>query len=157
MKDALKVIGAVLVIVALILAVAIFVGYHRSHQGGSEGDALRTNMEYYMRGESVVFTLKNVWDHQISYDTELEETLTVYDSAGRVVVMIPPMVTFGIHRLEPKETMEWEWNQTFYLYEFVDYEVEWDERTGTRVPPGTYTARIEFGNISAAVGFRILP
>lgn len=160
MKEALKVFGAILVVVSLIMVVAISVGYHRSHQGGSEGDALRTDREYYTRGESVVFILRNVWNHQITYDSEFRETLSIYDRSGRVVVMLPPYLTLALTRLEPNETMEWEWDQTYYLYETDFYAhpyIEWDQRTGTRVPPGTYTTRVEFGDISAAVGFRILP
>jgi len=157
MKDALKVIAAVVLTVSLIAAVVIYVGYQRSHPGGSEGDALRTDREYYIHGEPVVFILRNVWDHPITYDSELRDTLSIYDQAGKAVVILPRIQGLSFITLEPNETIEWEWNQTFYLYKVVNGRTDWDPRSGTQVPPGTYKARVEFGDISAAVSFRILP
>lgn len=157
MKEALKVIGAVIVTVSLVAAVVIYVGYQRSHQGGSEGDALRTDREYYMQGEPVVFILKNVWDHPIEYDSDLRDTLSIYDSAGKAVVILPRIQGLSFITLEPNETIQWEWNQTFYLYKVVNGRTDWDPRSSTQVPSGTYKARVEFGDISATVSFRVLP
>lgn len=157
MKEALKVIAAVVLTVSLLAAVVIYVGYQRSHPGGSEGDALRTDREYYIHGETVVFILRNVWDHPIEYDSELRDTLSIYDDAGKAVVILPRIQTLSFITLQPNETIEWKWNQTFYLYKVVNGRTDWDPRSGTQVPPGTYKARAEFGDISAAVSFRILP
>lgn len=157
MKEALKVIAAVVVTVSLLAAVVIYVGYQRSHQGGSEGDALRTDREYYIHGETVVFILRNVWDHPIEYDSELRDTLSIYDDAGKAVVILPRIQTLSFVTLQPNETIEWKWNQTFYLYKVVNGRTDWDPRSGTQVPPGTYKARVEFGDIRASVSFRILP
>lgn len=157
MRDALKVVIAVIVIVSLVAAVAIYVGYHRTQQGGGEGDALRTDRSYYMHGESVIFIFRNVWDEAITYDSELRDTLTIRDSAGKAVVMLPPLQELIFVTLQPNETLEWQWDQTFYLYEVEDGTTQWDPRTGTQVPPSTYTATVEFEDIRASVSFRILP
>jgi len=110
-----------------------------------------------MQGEPVNFTFKNVWDHSIRYDSELRDTLSIYDDAGKAVVILPRIQGLSFITLEPNETIEWEWNQTFYLYKVVNGRTDWDPRSGTQVPPGTYKARVEFGDIRASVSFRILP
>ncbi|MEE9115651.1 MAG: hypothetical protein V3U09_01995 [Thermoplasmata archaeon] len=157
MKEALKVTGAILVVVALLLVIAGSIGYCRSCPGGEEGDVLRTDRRCYVQGESVVFVLRNVWDHPINYAVDLRETLTVLDWNGDFVVMRTPLMHPSWVTLEPNETMELVWDQTYYLHKPGVDEVEWDQRTGTRVPPGRYTARIEDRDIMAEVSFRILP
>ena len=157
MRDALRVVLAVIILISLVAAVAIYVGYHRTQEGGGEGDALRTDRSYYMHDESVIFIFRNVWDEAITYDSELRDTLTIRDSAGKAVVMLPPIQTLAFVTLQPNETLAWEWDQTFYLYDVVDGRTEWDPRTGTHVPPGTYTASVEHGDIRSSVSFRILP
>jgi hypothetical protein len=151
MKDPLKVIAAIIIAVLIIMAVIIYIGYHRAEPGGSEGDALRTDRMYYIQGETVVFTFRNVWDEPITYDSELRDTLTIYKD-GKAVVMVPRIQRLAFVTLEPNETLEWQWNQTYYLYTN-----EMDPRTGTQVPAGSYKARVAFEDISASVSFRILP
>jgi hypothetical protein len=156
MKEPLKVIAAVIIAVLLITVVIIYIGYHRSEPGGSETDALRTDRQYYIHGETVVFTFRNVWDEPITYDSELRDTLTIYKD-GKAVVMVPRIQTLAFVTLEPNETLEWEWDQTYYLYTVDNGNTDWDPRTGTQVPAGSYKAKVEYGDIKASVSFRIMP
>jgi hypothetical protein len=157
MKDPVKAVAAVIVAVLLILTVLIYIGYHRGEPGGSEGDPLRTDRQYYIHGETVVFTFRNVWDEPIYYDSELRDTLSIYDSDGKAVVVVPRIQNLAFVTLQPNETLEWEWDQTYYLYKVVDGRTDWDPRTGTQVPPGIYKGKVMFEDISASVTFRILP
>ena len=154
MKDPVKVVAAVIVAALLILAVIIYIGFHRSEPGGSEGDALRTDRRYYIQGESVVFTFRNVWDEPITYDSELRDTLTIYKD-DKIVVIQPKIQELAFVTLQPNETLEWTWDQTYYLYEVGDGGM--DPRTGTQVPAGWYKAKVQFEDIRASVSFRIMP
>jgi hypothetical protein len=155
MKDAWKMIGAIFMLMVLFVAVSAVIGYTKRCPGVEQGETLSTNMECYRTGVSVVFTFRNTWDESILYDTELRETLIIYDSEENVIVMLPELQTFGIFTLEPNETLDWIWNQTYHLWE-GNNKTTWDKRTDTQVPGGKYTARIEFASIQEEVDFWII-
>lgn len=154
MKDTWKMVGAIIALMVLFVTVSAVIGYTKRCPGVEQGETLRTNKECYRTGESVVFTFRNTWDESISYDTELRETLIISDSED-VIVMLPELQTDGVIMLDPNESLDWIWNQTYYLWE-GNNETTWDERTDTQVPAGKYTARIEFASIQEEVDFWII-
>lgn len=158
MKDTWRMVGAIFALMVLFVAVSAVIGYRKQCPEVEQGETLTTDKECYRTGGSVVFTFRNTSDEAISYDTELRETLVIYDSDWNLVVMLPASVTHGAIDLDPNETLEWTWNQTYYLWEYNDetMETEWDEKTDTEVPAGKYTARIEFDNIEEEVYFWII-
>lgn len=156
-KDTLKVALAIAALVIALVAFLVIMGYYQSCPDIEQGDVLRTEELCNSKGrDPVKFIFTNVWDDVIEYDTNLQDTLEIYDSDGNLVVMVPSNQTLEIVNLLPNETLEWEWDQTFYLWETDDFgNITNGSKNGSQVPTGKYTAKITFGEIEAEAKFRI--
>jgi hypothetical protein len=95
----------------------------------------RTNKEVYEPGEIVSFVLLNNGTDGLEYDTEIMDTLQVFDSGGDIVLMRPYMQTGGETVIQPGLNLSGTWNQTYYLYVWEEGKTEptWDYRSWTQV------------------------
>ncbi len=120
---------------------------------------LAIDKRIYTPGESVEFILRNVGSTVIVYDSELRETLQIFDPFGHIVVMRPAGDSDGLIHLLPGESISWVWDQTYYLWVFEKpgEMPTWSYMAGTPVYPGSnYTAKITFGAFVDVVKFSII-
>jgi hypothetical protein len=125
-----------------------------------EGKAVefQTDKETYKPWETVTFILLNNGTEGQEYDTEIRDTLQVFNFWGDMVLMSPWIQTQGETVIQPGETLSWTWNQTYYLYVWEEGKTEptWDYRSWTQVTSERrYTARIIFRDLAEDVDFWI--
>ncbi len=164
MKSTMKL--AFTILTTLILVFASTTIFLLVNQEACEGDDREekvtvdflTDKTSYASGEDITFTLVNNGTEGLEYDTELRETLQIFDSIGGVVFALPYIHTGGETIIQPGENLSWTWNQTYYLYiweENREYPT-WDYRSWTQVPtPERYTARIIFRDLEMELDFSI--
>jgi hypothetical protein len=125
---------------------------------------LTTDKNVYSRSENVEFILSNVGKNvSIIFDSNLEEALQIFDPFGNTVVMRPPADSDGLISISPGESINWVWDQTYYLwvYEEPGGMPTWSYLTGTQVwipdhPRSNFTARVTFGPFEDEVKFSIM-
>ncbi len=158
-KDALRIVVAAVVLVIIVIVFAVTVGFFMHYCPViKQGEVLTTDKTCYKEGEEVVITLENVWDKPIDYDSELRDTLEVYGPDGKLLVMVPMEQTSEVITLNPNETLEWTWDQTYYLWDVDEHgNATLDDRNGDQVPLGSCVVRIAFGEIEKEAKFKITP
>ena len=110
------------------------------NQHGQQDDlVLTTNRDWYMQGDMVMIKLTNRGDEAVIVHPDLETMTIIYDMhTGQEVKMAGPEFTEIAMLLPPGRSINWVWDQTYWMYEFTPDGIVYSRSNGMQVPATEY-------------------